>query len=94
MPARIPGFARGPLENRPFHLSPYISAEDNVAFDPMHAFRRMLAQINRGRMDQFVALAELGKHEFAGTEQALRGCVRGGGGRGEDLAGHAFLQSQ
>ena len=71
VPARLPGFARGPLENRPFHLTPYISAEDNVAFDPMHAFRRMLAQINGGRMDQFVALAELGKHDFTSTEHAL-----------------------
>ncbi len=71
MPPRIPGFARGPLENRPFHLTPYISAEDNVAFDPMHAFHRMFAQINHGRMDQFVALAELGKHEFLGSERAM-----------------------
>jgi phospholipase C len=71
MPARIAAFARGPLANRPFHLAPYVSAEDNVAFDPMHAFRRMLAQINRGRMDQFVALAELGKHEFMAGAQAM-----------------------
>jgi phospholipase C len=63
----IPGFARGPLENRPFHLGAYVSAEDNVPFDPMHAFYHMFAQINRGHMDRFVALAEVGKHEFIGT---------------------------
>lgn len=64
MPAPIAGALHGPLENRPFHLAPYIGADDNVAFDPMHAFQRMWAQINHGDMDRFVALAEAGRNEF------------------------------
>lgn len=70
MPARIAGFERGPLQNGPFHLGAYVSAEDNVPFDPMHAFYHMFGQINYGRMDRFVALAEVGKHEFIGAGRA------------------------
>jgi phospholipase C len=64
MPYQIPGFARAQLDNRPFHLAPFIAADENVPLDPLHHFFRMFAQINRGTMDRFVALAEPGKHVF------------------------------
>ncbi len=64
MPYRVPGFARGPVPNRPFHMASHIPADDNLPFDPAHAFNRMTAQINAGRMDHFVALADSAKHEF------------------------------
>lgn len=64
MPYRLPGFAHGPLPNRPFHLAPHIPADANLTYDPMHQFFRMQAQINGGRMDRFVALAAPGHHPF------------------------------
>ncbi|TAL81549.1 MAG: phospholipase [Beijerinckiaceae bacterium] len=56
-PIDIPGFQHALLPNQPFHLAPYISAAENVPWDPSHHFFRMFAQINGGRMDRFVALA-------------------------------------
>jgi len=64
LPYQVPGFANALLENRPFHLAPYIPAASNVAWDPMHHFFRMFAQIDGGKMDYFVALALGGKHAF------------------------------
>lgn len=64
LPYQIPGFARAELENKPFHMAPYIPADANVPWDPMHHFYRMFAQIDHGKMDYFVALALKGKHEF------------------------------
>jgi phospholipase C len=64
MPYRIPGFARGPLPNQPFHLAPYIPPDDNVPYDPTHQFYRMFAQINQGKMDRFVSLAEPARRDF------------------------------
>ena len=64
MPYRVPGFARGPVPNRPFHMAAHIPPDANLPFDPTHAFNRMLAQINAGQMDRFVALADVAKHEF------------------------------
>lgn len=61
VPDDIPGFQNALLENRPFHLAPYIPAGHNVPWDPEHHFFRMFAQIDRGAMDRFVALA-LGRH--------------------------------
>jgi phospholipase C len=68
LPYNVPGFANAVLENKPFHLSPYIPANANVLWDPMHHFFRMFAQINNGQMDRFVALALGGKHVFSDTE--------------------------
>jgi len=68
LPWQLPGFANATIDNRPFHLSPYIPADDNVPWDPMHHFFRMFAQINHGQMDRFVALALLGKHIFFDKE--------------------------
>ena len=65
---QVPGFANATIDNRPFHLSPYIPAGDNVPWDPMHNFFRMFAQINHGQMDRFVALALPGKHVFFDKE--------------------------
>ena len=56
-PIEVLGFQYALLANQPFHLAPYIPASDNVPWDPSHHFFRMFAQINGGRMDQFVALA-------------------------------------
>ncbi len=53
----IPGFQTVELPNAPFHLAPYIPADDNAHWDPKHRFFRMSAQINNGKMDRFVALA-------------------------------------
>ncbi len=64
VPYQVPGFAGALLENRPFHLAPYIRPDGNVLWDPSHHFFRMSAQIDRGRMDRFVALALAGKHAF------------------------------
>ena len=64
VPYQVPGFADALVENRPFHLSRYIAPDANVPWDPMHHFFRMSAQINRGAMDRFVALALPGKHVF------------------------------
>ncbi len=61
VPQDIAGFHEALLENRPFPLAPYIPATDNVAWDPTHNFFRMFAQVDGGRMDQFVSLA-LAKH--------------------------------
>ncbi len=60
VPDDIPGFQNALLENRPFRLAPYVPADHNVPWDPMHHFFRMFAQIDGGAMDRFVALA-LGK---------------------------------
>jgi len=68
LPWQLPGFANATIDNRPFHLGPYIPAGDNVPWDPMHHFFRMFAQINHGRMDRFVALALPGKHMFFDKE--------------------------
>lgn len=57
VPQDITGFYGALLENRPFHLAPYLPAGDNVTWDPAHNFHRMFAQVDSGRMDQFVALA-------------------------------------
>jgi len=57
VPYDVAGFYPAILENRPFHLAPYVPATHNVIWDPTHNFFRMFAQINGGRMDQFVALA-------------------------------------
>jgi phospholipase C len=57
VPQNIAGFYPAILENRPFHLAPYLPATNNVTWDPTHNFFRMFAQINGGRMDQFVSLA-------------------------------------
>ncbi len=64
MPNRVPGFARGPVPNGPFHMTPHIPPDDNLPFDPAHQFNRMIAQVNEGRMDHFVSLAESAKHAF------------------------------
>ena len=56
-PKEIIGFYGALLENRPFHLAPYLPANENVPWDPAHNFHRMFAQLDGGRMDQFVALA-------------------------------------
>jgi phospholipase C len=64
VPYTIPGFANARLENKPFHLSPYIPPVANVPWDPLHHFFRMFAQIDGGKMDYFVALALLGPHAF------------------------------
>jgi len=71
LPYQIPGFAGALIENKPFHLSPYIPPSDNVPWDPMHHFFRMFAQIDRGKMDLFVALALPGKHAFLPTTRGL-----------------------
>ncbi len=60
-PKDIPGFQTAELPNAPFHLAPYIPADDNAHWDPKHRFFRMSAQINNGKMDRFVALA-MGDH--------------------------------
>ncbi|MGH7046576.1 MAG: phospholipase C [Stellaceae bacterium] len=62
VPLQVPGFQDALLENRPFHLAPYIAAEHNVPWDPMHHFFRMWAQMDKGAMDRFVALALPGHH--------------------------------
>jgi len=62
VPEDIPGFDSALLDNRPFHLAPYIPATHNVPWDPVHHFFRMTAQIDQGRMDRFVALAQSKHH--------------------------------
>ena len=57
MPGNIPAFQDKLFANRPFHLTPYIPPGENVPWDPEHAFFRMYAQVDRGAMDRFVALA-------------------------------------
>lgn len=57
VPQDIAGFYPALLENRPFHLAPYLPADHNVVWDPTHNFFRMFAQINGGKMDEFVAMA-------------------------------------
>ncbi len=64
VPFQVPGFADALLDNRPFHLTPYIAPDANVLWDPSHHFFRMFAQIDHGKMDRFVALALTGKHVF------------------------------
>ncbi len=60
-PRHIPGFQTAELANAPFHLAPYIPADDNARWDPKHRFFRMAGEINGGKMDRFVALA-MGDH--------------------------------
>jgi phospholipase C len=67
VPQDIAGFYGALLENRPFHLAPYLPATDNVTWDPTHNFYRMFAQVDGGRMDQFVALA-LNAHAASSSE--------------------------
>jgi phospholipase C len=55
--AKIPGFLNVELPNLPFHLAPYVPAKSNVHWDPVHHFFRMMAEVNNGKMDRFVALA-------------------------------------
>ena len=57
VPQDLAGFYGAILENRPFHLAPYLPVTHNVNWDPTHNFFRMFAQVNDGRMDQFVSLA-------------------------------------
>ena len=57
LPTEIPGFTEVSLANQPFHLAPYIPANGNVRWDPKHRFFRMMAEVNNGKMDLFVALA-------------------------------------
>jgi phospholipase C len=71
LPYQIPTFANAILENRPFHLGPYISPESNVPWDPLHHFFRMFAQIDGGKMDYFVALALTGPHAFFDKSRVL-----------------------
>ena len=61
LPEGIPAFGSALLENRPFALRPYLPANRNTPWDPEHRFFRMFAQMDRGRMDRFVALAG-GRH--------------------------------
>jgi phospholipase C len=70
LPYKVPGFADALLPNRPFPLARYIPPGANVEWDPAHHFFRMLAQIDRGRMDRFVALALHGSHPFRDDERA------------------------
>ncbi len=53
----LPGFQNVQLPNGPFHVAPYIPANGNVHWDPKHRFFRMMAEVNNGKMDLFVALA-------------------------------------
>ncbi len=71
VPYQIPGFANAVLDNRPFHLGPFIPSRNNVPWDPLHHFFRMFAQIDGGKMDYFVALALLGPHVFFDTSHKL-----------------------
>jgi phospholipase C len=63
LPRDILAFQEGLLENLPFHLAPYIPANQNTSWDPEHDFFRMFAQIDSGTMDRFVALALPQRHE-------------------------------
>ena len=65
---QIPGFEDVELPNLPFHLAPYLPAKGNVHWDPKHRFFRMMAEVNNGKMDRFVALA-LGNHSHLSTEE-------------------------
>ncbi|MEY2340829.1 phospholipase C [Acidithiobacillus sp. IBUN Pt1247-S3] len=62
LPTEIPGFQNVELPNAPFHLAPYIPAKGTVRWDPRHRFFRMMAEVNNGKMDRFVALAT-GSHQ-------------------------------
>lgn len=72
VPDDIPGFYNAVLENKPFHMAPYISAGDNVPWDPAHNFYRMNAQVDHGKMDQFVALALKNPHAMPATPELLK----------------------
>lgn len=73
MPDDIPSLQQMPFPNKPFHLGPHIPAGENVAWDPSHHFFRMFAQIDGGKMDQFVALALTKKHApFTSATEADR----------------------
>ncbi len=64
LPYQVPGFQNALLDNRPFPLAPYIPPGDNLPWDPAHHFFRMVAQIDGGLMDRFVALALVGHHRL------------------------------
>lgn len=72
VPDDIPGFYNAILENKPFHMAPYIPAGDNVPWDPSHNFYRMNAQVDHGKMDQFVALALRNPYSMAATPEQLK----------------------
>lgn len=57
MPIDVPSLQRSLFRNLPFHIGPYVSATQNIKWDPQHRFFRMSAEINNGKMDHFVALA-------------------------------------
>jgi len=57
LPLTVPEFLDVQLPNKPFHLAPYIPANSRSNWGPDHAFFRMMAQINNGKMDHFVAFA-------------------------------------
>ncbi len=63
LPEDVPGFAKALLPNKPFALAPYIPANANVPWDPEHHFFRMYAEVDGGRMDRFVALAQSRHHK-------------------------------
>ena len=63
LPDELPGFQNARLENRPFHMAPYLPASHNVPWDPEHHFFRMYAQVDGGKMDRFVALAQSKHHK-------------------------------
>lgn len=65
------GFQHARLENRPFHLTPYMPPDENIPWDPLHHFFRMFAQINHGKMDYFVTLALMGQPKFFGPQDKL-----------------------
>lgn len=71
VPSDIAGFQNALIENKPFHLAPYVSAHYNVPWDPSHHFFRMFAQIDGGKMDQFVALALAKPHGPSGPAAKL-----------------------
>jgi phospholipase C len=66
-----PGFGSAQLENRPFHLTPFMPPGENIPLDPVHHFFRMFAQIDHGKMDYFVALALTGKPVFFEKPEAM-----------------------
>ncbi|MDD2878105.1 MAG: alkaline phosphatase family protein [Acidiphilium sp.] len=67
-PKDILSFQEAELPNAPFHLAPFIPADDNAHWDPKHRFFRMSAQINNGKMDRFIALA-LGDHRHLSRQE-------------------------
>lgn len=68
MPEDILSLQRRLFPNLPFHVGPYIPADQNSVWDPQHRFFRMSAEINGGKMDRFVALAYAGKAHLSRAE--------------------------